>query len=294
MPPEVTGATPPPKPVDRHVDLGVPYLPSHPRDFTDRNRTSPFAFTGNKFEVRCVGSSQRPAISNMLLNTISADSFDYLSDELEKIIAKGKPVEQAINQVVKDTLNKHQRIIFEGNNYSEAWIKEAERRGVKNYKTTPEVLDIVFNDKNIQLLERHKVMTRDEFHANVVVDYETYNKVAHLEAQSIRRLADRWIVPATVKYQKDLLALGQHAPQARVKQLSELVASAIKASDELGVLAKQLSSTEAHKAAAQVALKQVIPKGVELRGYLDDLELLVDQAYWPLPTYEEILHEKAR
>jgi len=243
--------------------------------------------------IRCVGSSQRPAISNMLLNTISADSFEYLADELEKLIAKGKSVEQSVQQVVKDTLTKHQRIIYEGNNYSHEWIKEAERRGVKNYKTTPEVLDVVYNDRNIQLLEHHKVMTKDEFKANVVVDYETYNKVAHLEAQSLRRLADRWILPATVKYQKDLLALGQHAPQIRVKQLSELVANAIKASDELGVLAKELSSTEDYKAAAQVALKKVIPKGVELRSYLDDLELLVDQAYWPLPTYEEILHEKA-
>jgi len=261
---------------------------------TDRNRTSPFAFTGNKFEVRCVGSSQRPAISNMLLNTISADAFDYLADELEKLIAKGKPVDQAIQQVVKETLTKHQRIIYEGNGYSAEWVKEAERRGLKNYKTTPEVLDVVYNDKNIQLLERHKVMTSEEFKANVIVDYETYNKVAHLEAQSLRRLADRWIVPATVKYQKDLLALGEYTPQSRAKQLGELVASAIKASDELGVLAKELSSTEDPKAAAKHTLKKVIPKGAELRSYLDDLELIVDQAYWPMPTYEEILHEKAR
>jgi glutamine synthetase len=180
----VIDGTAPPSPVDRNVNLGVPYLPKHPRDPTDRNRTSPFAFTGNKFEVRCVGASQRPAISNMLLNTITADSFDYLADEIEKLISTGKNVEAAIKEVVTATLTKHQRIIFEGNNYSAEWVKEAERRGIKNYKTTPEVLDVVFNEKNVQLLDKQKVMSRDEFHANVVVDYETYNKVAHLEAQS--------------------------------------------------------------------------------------------------------------
>jgi len=275
------------------IDLGVPYLPSHPKDRTDRNRTSPFAFTGNKFEVRCVGASQRPSVSNMILNTISADSFDHIADELEKLISKGKTVEVAIKQVVKDTLAKHRNIIFEGNGYSHEWVEEAAKRGLYNFKTTPEVLDFVYNKKNIDLLSKHKVMYPEEFFANVQVDYEIYNKVAHLEAQSLRRLSDRWIIPAAIKYQKDILALGNHGPTARLKQLTDLVNNSVKAGDELGVLAKQLSSTEDAKAAAQHSLKKVIPKAAELRSYLDDLELLVDKLYWPLPTYEEILHEKA-
>eukprot|EP01125_Pyxidicula_operculata_P022738 TRINITY_DN9540_c0_g1_i1.p1 TRINITY_DN9540_c0_g1~~TRINITY_DN9540_c0_g1_i1.p1 ORF type:complete len:726 (+),score=203.99 TRINITY_DN9540_c0_g1_i1:58-2235(+) len=282
----------PPQPVDPNVDLGVSYLPKHPRDTTDRNRTSPFAFTGNKFEVRCVGSSQRPAVSNFILNSLSADSFDYLSEELEKEIAKGTSVDKAIHKVVKETLEKHKRIIFQGNGYSAEWQKEAEKRGLKNYRTTPEVLSEVYNDKNVNLFTKHKVLTAEEFAANVTVDQETYVKVTNVEAQSLRALTNRWIVPAVVRYQTELLNLGERAPAGRLDKITGLTNEAVKLADALGDATSKLADISDPKEATFFARDTVIAGSKKLRSVLDELETLVDQKHWPLPTYEEILHER--
>jgi len=287
----IKGHKPPPT-VDRNVDLGVPYLPKHPRDPTDRNRTSPFAFTGNKFEVRCVGSSQRPAVSNLILNTISADAFDYLSDTLEKEIKKGTHVDDAIRKVVKETFTKHQRIVFNQNGYDPEWTIEAKKRGLLNFRTTPEILQAVYCDKNVTLFEKQKVMTPAEFKANVTVDYENYIKIAKVEAQSLKSLAQKWIIPAVVKYQLKLLALGSKAPEGLLDTISELCNRANKDSETLKTVSDKLSDIVDLRDAAFFAKDTVLPAQADLRRDLDKLEALVDQEVWPLPTYEEILHEK--
>jgi len=284
------------------VDLGVPYLPRLKRDASDRNRTNPFAFTGNKYEVRCVGSSQHPAISNMILNTIAADSFDFIADEIQKQIKAGIDVEKAWRDVVRKTLAKHKRVVFNGDGYTDEWEKEAKKRGLPNYKTTPDVLEAAYTPKNIDLFSKFKVLDKDEWRSRVVIASARYCQNVKLEAQAIRMISDQYIIPAVVRYQNELLALGEHGPAERIKEISGLVKSAIALSGDLAKLSPELNdlSTAAGEsvaigddiASAVFAKDKVIPKIKELRKKLDALETITDRTSWPLASYQDILHRK--
>lgn len=275
------------------VDLGVGYLPELTRDPTDRNRTSPFSWTGNKFEVRCVGSSQRPAVSLIMLNSLLADSFAFFATEVKKYTAAGDNHEQAWRKLVKDTLTKHQRIIFNGNGYSEEWVTEAEKRKLFNYKTTPEVLNAIVNEKNIKLFQELQVWTEEEFKAVVSVDMERYVKILNYESQALVHLADKMIIPAAIDYQSRFVALGDRAPKKRLDQLTQTTNAAVDASDELKDSIKKIDPHHLEgdlKDLIVYARDKVYASQETLRASLDALENLMDANVWPLPSYNDILH----
>jgi glutamine synthetase len=287
------------------VDLGVPYLPQVKRDTSDRNRTNPFAFTGNKFEVRCVGASQHPAISNMILNTIAADAFDHLAAEAQRSLDAGLNVESAWREVVRKTLVKHRRVVFNGDGYTAEWELEAKKRGLPNFKTTPDVLKAAYTPKNIELFSKFKVLDKEEWKSRVVIAAARYCQNVKLEAQAIRMISDQYIVPSVVKYQNQLLSLGEHAPNDRIKEIRDLMNAAIGLSGELAKLSAKLdemssSAMDAGKEdnmdddvnSALFAKDQVLPKMKELRKKLDALESVTDRTLWPLASYQEILHRK--
>jgi len=274
------------------VDLGVSYLPIRGQDNTDRNRTSPVAFTGNKFEVRCVGSSQQPAMSNLVLNTITAESYYYLADEIKKEKSAGKSLDAAVNAVLQRTFKQHLRIINDGDGYSHAWPDEAKGRGLLNLKTTPEVLERVLNDKNRDLFAKLGVWTVEEFEANVSIDTERYSSQIHLEAQSLRNLIDRYILPAGLEMYHKCSVNADAVPKARLDKIKSLTIAITEGSDNLAEKAKHLQSLGSGLTAAQFAVREVVPKMREVRGHADELESYVDYKLWPLPTYEDMLHER--
>jgi len=279
-----------PKP--KEVDLGVSYLPRRSQDNTDRNRTSPVAFTGNKFEVRCVGSSQQPSISNLVLNAITADSFHFLADEIEKEKKAGKSIDAAVGAVLQRTFKQHLRIINDGDGYSHKWPEEAKKKGLLNLKTTPEVLEYVLNDRNRNLFDRLGVWTVDEFEANVTVDTERYIHQIHLEAQSLRSLIDRFILPAGLEMISKVCAHPEAVPKTRVDKLKSLTNSITVGADKLAEKAKHLQSLGYGLDAAKYALKEVVSQMRDVRHAADDLENIVDHKLWPLPSYEDMLYER--
>jgi len=274
------------------VNLGVDYLPRRPQDNTDRNRSSPVAFTGNKFEVRCVGASQQPSISNLVLNAIAADSFNYLYEEINKEKEKGKNIDKAIQSVLQRTFKEHLRIINDGDGYSHSWPNEAKSRGLLNLKTTPEVLEIILSDKNKKLFSNQNVWSEEEFEANVVVDTEKYVYQIHLEAQSLRKLIDCVIFPAGLEMNHKIATAGDAVPKARKDKLKSLTQAIVESSDKLAEKTKHLNSLGGTLKAAKYAAKEVVPQMRDLRVIADELESYVDYKLWPLPTYEDMLYEK--
>jgi len=275
----------------KDVDLGVPYLPKREMDNTDRNRTSPVAFTGNKFEVRCVGASQVVATSNLILNTITADSFDYLGGLLKEKIGKGVSIPKAVKEVCRDTFQKHLKIINEGNGYDKSWPETAVKRGLFNFKTTPDVLNVVLNDRNIKVFDRLGVWSKEEFESNVVIEYEKYIAQIHLEAQGLRKIADCYIIPSSVSYLNSLRHSGQLAPTNRVERISKLINSAVEEADGLDAKVTLLNTSD-HKEGANYCLNTILPQMHKLRNVLDELERYVDAKLWPLPTYEQMLYAR--
>jgi len=269
--------------------IGVDYLSERIPDNSDRNRTSPIAFTGNKFEFRAVGSSQSPAFSNMVLNVLMADSFTFFAAEISKQKQKGVSIEQALRTVVVDALKKHQRIIYNGNGYSDEWKAEAKKRGLLNYTTTVEVLEAVPIEANEKLLENFKVFTPKEFSAFITADLEAYLCTQQLEADSLISLSNRFIIPAAVKYQNDLLLHAASIPTGLKDTLKELIDSAYTNTQHLVKETKGISKGATVLDQAKIASTKVKKAVAELRVVLDTLEDTVGQGYWPYPTYEQIL-----
>eukprot|EP01129_Flabellula_baltica_P009867 TRINITY_DN4103_c0_g1_i2.p1 TRINITY_DN4103_c0_g1~~TRINITY_DN4103_c0_g1_i2.p1 ORF type:complete len:749 (-),score=189.86 TRINITY_DN4103_c0_g1_i2:134-2317(-) len=286
--------TPPPDPVNA-PDLGIPYLPNAKRDNTDRNRTSPFAFTGNKFEVRAGGSSQRLALTNTALNVLAADALEKISDEIIEERKNGASVDEALQLVIRRNLEKHQRIIFEGDGYSDSWKEEAADRGLLNLVNTVDTLEYFDSEKNRELFERHHVLNRNEFQSNLNVDYDNYSLQVNIEAQSTLEIANRYIIPTATKsigsFSRAAKRSGATQVNKRLDQLISYTESAILGADMLDDLHTKQADMEGH-ARAKFHAEQVIPAMAKVRESLDRIENITDAKDWPLPTYREMLFKR--
>ena len=296
----IEGTSPRAQSGEGKLRLGVNALPPLPRDTSDRNRTSPFAFTGNKFEFRAVGASQSIANPNIVLNTIVADSLEWIATEIEKRSGKGDRRE-AIQALVRETLARHQRILFNGDNYSEEWVQEAERRGLHNFKDTPTALAQFASAKNVALFERYGIFTPRETQARANILFLKYAHRVGVEAMSMKNIGSTSILPAAIEYQRRLSesvsAVQAVAPRAELRGQIELV-------EQLALLTSQLKQTldrlgEARQAVeqgggspadqAQALRDRVVPAMRDARALADQLEAIVDDELWPLPKYRELL-----
>jgi glutamine synthetase len=272
-----------------HLQLGVSTLPALPKDTTDRNRTSPFAFTGNKFEFRMVGSSQSIAGANFVLNTIVAESFREIADELEK----AKDIKGAAQKICARIAKEHGRIVYNGDNYTEEWVKEAAKRGLPNIRSTVESLKSIMEKQNVEVLEKHGVLTHGELHARTDVLFEIYVKTINIEAMTMLAMAKRQIVPAVVKFTGILAgAAASKSQKALLKKTCDLLDSL---SDSIDALEKAVAKTKGVDGAekkAEAYLKSVVPAMKDVREAADELEKIVDAEIWPLPTYAQMLFVK--
>ena len=280
------------------IRLGVTSLPELPRDITDRNRTSPFAFTGNKFEFRAVGSMQSPAYPAAFLNTILAESLDHIADAIE---AAGGPSTENIQKVVRDTLTAHQRILFSGDNYSDEWREEAASRGLLNRPGTAEAHEALAAEDNAKLFEAFGVLSREELDSRWHVQSEIYVNKVNVEAIATRDIAMTMILPAAMDHQRHLAesilalekAMGADAAAAQ-KEVLAIVTDAIgrlKASvDTLLAIQREVEPMEDDLAAQAAAYRErILPAMEAVREAADLLERLVDDDLWPLPKYREML-----
>ncbi len=277
---------------------GVHTLPSFQKDATDRNRTSPFAFTGNKFEFRMVGSTQSISDPNVVLNTIVADELCMIADRLEK--AQNPKMEA--HEMVKELLTAHKRVIFNGNGYSDEWVKEAERRGLPNLRSMVDAIPAIVTKKAIELFEKHGVYTEVELHSRAEIMFEQYSKVLNIEALATLDIAKKHIVPAVIKYQTSLAnsinTLRAAAPVDTFVQ-EELLTAITKNLKELYVAIGELEKAEFNaakleddaQAQARYYHDTVVPLMEAVRKPADTLEMLVDKEAWPMPSYGDLIFE---
>ena len=284
--------------VNAMMDLGVETLPNFEQDNTDRNRTSPFAFTGNKFEFRMPGSSQNLSDTNMVLNVAMADSLCRFADELENVDKDVFP--QACWMWIRETLNHHARIIFNGDGYSEEWVAEAEKRGLSNLKNTAEALPAIVTQKSFDLFEKYRVLNREEVICRYNVKLEKYNKTMNIECRTMKRLVRRDYLPAIENYAAELAetirsiekVLGKGKAKGQRKRFDQVCEGAQKIHalcDELHVkhhVARDLQDAQ-EKANAYAEI--VIPVMAKLRRWVDAMEIITESEHWPCPTYNEIL-----
>lgn len=278
------------------MTLGVDVLPSFPIDSTDRNRTSPFAFTGNKFEFRMLGSTFSISGPNVVLNTIVADTLSEFAEELEK----ASDFTTELNALIKKTIKEHNRIISNGNNYSDEWPVEAKKRGLLNLKTTPDALPYFIKKENIELFEKHNVFTESEMRSRYEIQLENYSKTINIEALTMIDMARKEILPAVSAYIKELADTANLAKAVAsdvdcsyesqmVKKLSSLTGlmfNRVNALDEALLKVKELSDA---LEVAQYYSKVVFIAMQELRSVADEIETYVGEKYWPFPTYGELL-----
>ena len=278
------------------MKIGADVLPRFPKDTTDRNRTSPFAFTGNKFEFRMLGSSESIACANMMLNTAVAEELKGFADELEQ----AKDFDKELNRIIVNTIKEHKRIIFNGNGYDEAWIKEAQKRGLLNLKTTVDCLPYYIKEKNLELFEGHNVLTRKEVFARYEIILEHYSKTINIEASTMLNMLSKDIMPAISKYSWQLAqtivakksALNDSACIYETKSLKVLEDALDKLSSKtvhLDMLRQSAQKIEGAKEMAQFYKDKVIKEMEDIRLIVDGLEQVVDRSYWPYPTYEDLM-----
>ena len=279
------------------MKLGVDVLPRFARDTTDRNRTSPFAFTGNKFEFRMLGSSNSIACANIMLNAAVAESLRIYADRLEG----AENFEEALHDVIKQTIADHKRIIFNGNGYDDAWIREAtQKRGLLNYRTTPDCIPHLLDEKNVQMLTAHKVFTEAELKSRCEITLENYCKTVIIEANTMVDMARKQIVPAVERYAADVAGAASVrvslVPEVScgyekklVKKLSGLMEQMDGRIDELAEAVRQLHDLSSVEEESCAIRDSVIPKMNELRAVADEAESVTADDYWPFPTYGELL-----
>ena len=272
--------------------IGVDVLPSIPKDTTDRNRTSPLAFTGNKFEFRMLGSSQSIGGPNIALNTIMAEELARFADVLEK----ADDFDAALQKLVCDALTNHQRIIFNGNGYGEAWKAEAARRGLSNLSSTAACMPSYVSDKNVELVTKHGIFTETEFRARYLIHLDAYNKVVNIEALTVLDMATKQILPAANRYAADLArsiaAKNAIGVPCRSEQTvaARLGAAADRLFDRCEALREALTKVPADSvAAANYYHDQVLTMMEQMRTDADLLEQYTDKSYWPYPTYSDLL-----
>ena len=280
------------------LSVGVQTIPGFMKDATDRNRTSPFAFTGNKFEFRMVASSMSIATANTVLNTIVADVLSEMATELEK----AENFEVALHDLIKKTLTEHKRIVFNGNGYAEAWVEEAEKRGLPNIKSMVEAVPALVTEKAITLFEKHKVFTATELHSRAEVMFEAYAKAINIEAKTMISMAAAKYIPAVIKYTKEL-ADSINAVKAAVadadvsvqagllKEISALLVEAQAALKKLQDITAKANSIEEVEEQSIFFKTDVTPAMAALRAPIDALEVLVAKEVWPVPTYGDLLFE---
>ena len=284
-------------PTKLKMDLGVDVLPTFSKDSTDRNRTSPFAFTGNKFEFRMPGSSQNLSDADTVLNTAVAKSLHDYADELEG----AEDFESAVIALIKRTIHDHRRVIFNGDGYTEAWEKEAERRGLPNAKYTPLAMKALLADKNIRLMEQFGVLTKTEMHSRYEVEIEHYSKVINIEALTMLEMLRKQIMPAVAGYSSEV-ASAAAAKQAvsdklsvrsETKLLEKLSAGADELSDAIDELQEAVDKATAESdepAKSYLYHDAVLPAMEKARKASDTLERICSEDYWPLPSYSRMLY----
>ena len=280
----------------KSLEIDVNVLPSFKKDTTDRNRTSPFAFTGNKFEFRMLGSTANIACPNTILNTIVAESLDYISDYLE-----GKDdLDKALNEVLKKILKEHKAIIFNGNNYAPEWVEEAESRGLLNLKSSAEALPHYTDEKNIKLFEKHGVYTKLELESRKEILLEKYCQTINIEALTMLEMVKKDIIPAICNYSKDLTqgALAKKnlssdidvsLETSLISKISSLSACLSKKTAELDKVLLDAKDIEDSEELAKFYHDTVLSQMNEVRAIADELETIVGKGYWPFPTYTDLL-----
>ena len=281
------------------LDPGVSVLPKLPRDAGDRNRTSPFAFTGNKFEFRAVSSGQNISFPNTALNAAMADSLDYVANELESATAKGEELNKAVGKLLTKLIKEHKRIIFNGNGYSAEWEKEARKRKLLNLKNTVDALPELVTKESLKLFDKYKILNERELHARYEIFLENYNKTVNVEGNLMVLMANRYILPSALEYQKQV---GQSVAAVRAGGASsvqgkKLLSTYTKLVDKFkaqtdvlaGILAHAGGSSEKH---AKYMRDKVVPAMAKLRELGDQIEELTPHEIWPLPTYREMLFVK--
>ena len=284
-------------PIKMKMNLGVDVLPTLSKDTTDRNRTSPFAFTGNKFEFRMPGSSENLSAANTILNTAVAKVLKGYADELEG----AEDFTAAVIKLIKRTIRDHRRVIFNGNGYTAEWEAEAERRGLPNKKTAPEALPALIAPKNIALMEEFGVLTKIEMHSRYEVEMEHYSKILNIEALTMLEMARKQLLPAINAYMRvvaDTAAAKRSVSQSisvhsELKTLERLSADADAMSDAIDELQQVVDAAEAltdETARANAFHDTVLPVMARLRAAADDAETLCDAKYWPLPSYSKMLY----
>ena len=278
------------------LETGVKTLPDFMKDATDRNRTSPFAFTGNKFEFRMVGSQDSIAQPNVVLNTIVAEAFAEACDELEK----ADDFDMAVHDLIKEYATDHQRIVFNGNGYSDEWVAEAERRGLPNIKSMVDAIPCLATDKAVELFGKYKVFSKAELESRVEIKYENYAKAINIEAKTMIDMASKQILPAVIGYTKSLadtiLAVkGAGAPATvqtdLLNDVSKLLEEAKAALVTLEEVTDKAAETGDMAAEARYFHESVVPAMAALRTPVDKLEVLVDKKVWPMPSYSDLLFE---
>ncbi|MDR3147796.1 MAG: glutamine synthetase III [Treponema sp.] len=276
------------------IKIGVSSLPSLPKDVSDRNRTSPFAFTGNKFEFRMVGSSQSIATPNTYLNVAVAQVLGEFADKLESASNK----HEAIQAIVKESYAKHRKVVFNGNNYSDEWVLEAERRGLPNVRSAVDALQVLIRSETVSLFEAHKVLTKEELESRYHIYLEKYSKQVNIEAGVTLDLARRYIFPAATSYASSLaqdaaalagIGANNAAPSKRAKRIADLAGELFDETAKLETTLAEAQGIEDAFAQAKAYCEKIRPGMDAVRGKADALEKIVAKSAWPFPGYEELL-----
>jgi len=280
------------------LETGVKTIPDFMKDATDRNRTSPFAFTGNKFEFRMVGSQDSVAQANIVLNTIVAEAFSEACDVLEK----ADDFELAVHDLIKEYAVEHQRIVFNGNGYSDEWVEEAAKRGLPNIKSMVDAIPAYTAPESVAAFEKFGVFTKPELESRVEIEYETYAKTINIEAKAMIDIAGKQIIPAVIKYTTEL---GQSLATVKtacadadvstqtelLKETSALLAETKAALTKLQEVTEQGGKMEEGRAQAAYYRDTVKTVMDELRAPVDKLEMIVDKDLWPMPSYGDLIFE---
>jgi len=278
------------------LETGVKTLPHLAKDATDRNRTSPFAFTGNKFEFRMVGSRDSVASPNVVLNTIVAEAFADTCDILEK----AEDFDQAVHDMIKQYFTQHQKIIFNGNGYTKEWVEEAKRRGLPNLTSMVEAIDAITTDKTVAMYERFKVFTRAELESRAEIKYENYSKAINIEARTMIDMASKQLIPAIIKYTRSLaetvIAVREAGADASVqsevlREVSELLNKAESALKKLINHTQKAADMAEGKEQAFYYHDHIIPAMTALRSPIDILEMKMDKEAWPMPSYGDLMFD---
>ena len=280
---------------ERSMQIGVDVLPEFPKDTTDRNRTSPFAFTGNKFEFRMLGSSLSISCPNIILNTIVADALSQFADQLEK----STDFKMDLNTLIKETIRQHKRIIFNGNGYSKEWVEEAKQRGLLNIKNTAEAIPYYIADKNIELFTKYHIYTKEEMFARDEILFDTYSKTLQIEATTMERMTTQDILPAAFSYQKELLTTLQLKKQLSIdgepvelhlyNALSKEIKGMVEAAEKIQTILSSTSGLSLPQV-SKIYADTLIPAMNTLRQHGDRLEEMVDRQIWPYPQYTDLLY----